>query len=107
MRTLLILSTICFVEPYLALATARAGPCTDEIAQIEQIIAQSTTGPTTQQTVDSQLHRQPTPQSVEKGAGRARAEADALLVRAKALDREGNASGCMEIVARIRTALRQ
>jgi hypothetical protein len=107
MRTLLILGTICFVESSLALATAKAGPCSEEIAQIEQIMVQSPTGPTTQQTVDSQLHRQPTPQSVEKGAGRARAEADALLVRAKALDREGNASGCMEIVARIRTALRQ
>ena len=103
MRTLLILTTICLIS----VSSAHAGPCTEEIAQIEQIMVQSATGPTTQQTVDSQLHRQPTPQSVEKGAGRARAEADALLVRAKALDREGNAAACMEIAARIRTALRQ
>jgi hypothetical protein len=103
MRTLLILSTICLAS----VSSANAGPCTEDIAQIEQIMGQSATAPTTQQSVDSQLHRQPTPQSVEKGASRARTEADALLVRAKVLDREGNASGCMEMVARIRTALRQ
>ena len=105
MRTLLTLSTICVTQFCAAVASANPGPCTQEIAQIERII--STTRPTTQQTVDSQLHRQPTPQSVENAATKARADIGALLARAKMLDEEGNASDCMNVVSRIRIALGQ
>ena len=50
MRTLLILSTTCLV----AVSCANAGPCTEEIAQVERAM-QSTARPTAQQTIESQL----------------------------------------------------
>jgi hypothetical protein len=68
---------------------------------------QSTAAPSAQQTPDSQLHRQPTPQSVEDAATKARAELNALLGRAKILDKEDNASACMDTVSRIRAMLGQ
>jgi len=105
MRTLLALSTISIAQFCPAVASANPGPCTQELAQIERMM--STTRPTAQQTVDSQLHRQPTPQSIANAATKARADVGALLVRAKMLDEEGNASDCMNIVSRIKSALGQ
>jgi hypothetical protein len=107
MRTLLILTTICFIESCPVSASANPGPCTEQIAQLERIMLQSTALPTAQQTLDSQLHRQPTPQSVESANSTARAELNALFGQAKMLDGEDNASACTNIVSRIRTMLGQ
>ena len=107
MRTLLILTTICFIEFCPVSASANPGPCTEQIAQLERIMLQSTALPTAQQTVGSQLHRQPTPQAVESANSKAKAELNALLGQAKTQDGEGNASACMNIVSRIRTILGQ
>jgi len=107
MRTLLMLTTICFIESCPVSASANPGPCTEEIAQLERIILQSTAAPRAQQTLDSQLHRQPTPQSVESAGTKARAELNALFGQAKTQDGENNASACMNTVSRIKAILSQ
>ena len=107
MRTLLTLTTICLIGFCPVPASANPGPCTEQIAQLERIMLQSTALPTAQQTVGSQLHRQPTPQTVESASSKAKAELNALLGQAKTLDGEDNASACMNIVSRIRTMLGQ
>jgi len=68
---------------------------------------QSTAAPSAQQTLDSQLHRQPTPQSVESAGTKARAELIVLFGRAKTQDGEDNASACMSTVSRIKAILSQ
>src|SRR5690242_7747647 len=102
MRTLLMLTTICFIESCPVSASANPGPCTEQIAQLERIMLQSTAAPTAQQTVGSQLHRQPTPQSVESAGTKARAELNVLFGQAKAQDGDDNASACMSTVSRIK-----
>jgi hypothetical protein len=61
--------------------------------------------PLAQQAVVAQLHHQPTPQTVENAAGKARAEVNAQLARAKVLDAEGDASECMNGVSRLKILL--
>ena len=83
-------------------AAAQAGPCTAQIAQVEQQIrlaqASSPPGgagePSAPQSVGAQLHHQPTPGSVQSAESRARANADAALDRARKADAEGDASAC-------------
>ena len=79
----------------LGTASARAGPCSNAIAQFEQAVRQSgknqTAGPTGSQTVDAQTGRQPTPDSVKRAEESVRATFDAALARAKSLDAQGNA----------------
>ncbi len=75
---------------------AYAGPCTEQIAQFEQKIDVTApgpaSGPTATQTVGAQLHRQPTPGSVQNAEGRANADGDAALARARKADAAGNAA---------------
>jgi hypothetical protein len=73
-----------------------AGPCTTQIAQLEQQVDRPgpDTGPTATQTVDAQLHHQPTPGTVRKATSQADADAAAALQRARQADADGNASAC-------------
>ena len=77
---------------------AYAGPCTAQIANLEQQIKLSASnpivGPSGTQTVGAQLHRQPTPTTVEHAETTANADADAALDRARKADAAGDASGC-------------
>jgi hypothetical protein len=77
--------------------TAQAGPCTAQIEQLESQIhlaaSNPVVGPTTPQTVNAQLHRQPTPGAVEHGEAKANADGDAALERARKADAQGDASG--------------
>jgi hypothetical protein len=107
MRTLLILTTICCIESCPVSASANPGPCTEQIAQLERIMLQSTALPSAQQTVGSQLHRQPTPQTVESANSKAKAELNELLGQAKTQDGQDNASACMNTVSRIKAILSQ
>jgi len=83
-------------------AAAHAGPCTAQIAQVEQQIrkaqAASPPGgagePTGPQSVEAQLHHQPTPQSVESAERKAKADSAAALDRARKADAAGNAAAC-------------
>ena len=78
-------------------AVAHSGPCTARIAQLEQQISVAPgpeTGPTAPQTIGAQLHRQPTPGTVERAQRVANTDADAALDRAREADAAGNADGC-------------
>lgn len=79
-----------------------AGPCTTEIAQIEQKIRQlqassppgGAGAPSLPQSVGAQLHHQPTARSVEGAESKANAEGAAALDRARRADAAGDANGC-------------
>lgn len=77
---------------------ANSGPCTAQIAQLEQQIALTTpgpeSGPTAPQSIGAQLHHQPTPGTVHRAEHVANADADAALARAKKADAIGNANLC-------------
>ena len=86
--------------------SAHGGPCTEQIAQLEeQIVAAAPAqdiGPTAPQTLGAQLHHQPTPASVGQAERVANADADAALARAKSADANGNASGCSDALTEAR-----
>lgn len=85
-----------------SVAAAQAGPCTKQIAEVEQQITQlqgtpSSSGagqPSGPQTVGAQLHHQPTPGSVEGAQSKASADASAVLRRARKADTAGDAKAC-------------
>ncbi len=85
---------------------AFSGPCTAEIAALEQQIKTlppgPKTGPTFSQTLGAQLHRQPTPEDVEHAQQVGRKEADAALQAAKEADAAGNASACSAALEKAR-----
>jgi hypothetical protein len=93
------LAAVAFVGGGVA---AQAGPCTSQIAQVERQInralATAPPGgagePSAPQSVDAQLHHQPTPNSVQHAEHSANADGEAALARARRADAEGNAGGC-------------
>ena len=86
---------------------AQAGPCANQISQVEQAIqrAQARGGasgagdPSAAQSVGAQLHHQPTPGSVQSAARMATADGDAALERARKADAEGDAAACSRALA--------
>jgi hypothetical protein len=98
------LSTIALagVALLVSVAAAQAGPCTKQIAEVEQQITQlqatpSPSGvgqPSGPQTVGAQLHHQPTPGSVEGAQSKASADASAALGRARKADTAGDVKAC-------------
>jgi hypothetical protein len=82
----------------LSAVSAQAGPCTDEIAKFEQVVRRSAAnpvaGPTAPQSVDAQLSRQPTPDSVARARAQAKATFEEALARAKELDARDDRAGC-------------
>jgi hypothetical protein len=91
-------------------AASQAGPCTSEIAAVEQQISQAAATsppsgagePSAPQTLGAQLHHQPTPGTVESAEHKANAEGDAALERARESDAAGNADGCAEALREAR-----
>jgi hypothetical protein len=86
--------------------TAQAGPCTKQILEVEAQIRRAQPGvagaPTAPQSVAAQLHRQPTPQSVETALNEANADGIAALDRAKKADAAGNAGECANALTETR-----
>ena len=82
----------------LNVASAQAGPCTEQIAQIEQTAHGPSPNavPIASQSVGAQLHRQPTPGSVKQAEEQTNAAFDEALTHAKALDAAGKRDECME-----------
>jgi hypothetical protein len=74
-----------------------AGPCTADIAQFEAAIRQSAGNPfaglTARQSVNAQLNRQPTPESLDQANERLKSQFSATMARAKRYDAQGNRSG--------------
>lgn len=89
-----------------SVASAHAGPCTDEIAHFELAVRQSAgkpdAGPFAPQSIGAQIDRQPTPASVERAEKRAQAIFAATLARAKRLDAQGNRAGCTRALSAAR-----
>ncbi len=87
--------------------TAQAGPCANQISQVEQAInkaqMRSAPGgagePSAQQSVGAQLHHQPTPGSVQSAERMAIADGDAALERARKADASGDAAACTRALA--------
>jgi hypothetical protein len=86
---------------------AQAGPCTSQISEVERAIARAQAKsrpggagePSAAQSVDAQLHHQPTPGSVQSAERMANADGDAALDRARKADAEGNAASCNKALA--------
>src|SRR5579863_3963433 len=79
-------------------SVAHSGPCTAQIAALEQQVGASPpgpkSGPTFSQTLGAQLHYQPTPRDVEHAEQVANTRARAALDRARQADAAGDAAGC-------------
>jgi hypothetical protein len=85
---------------------ASGGPCTAQIAQLEQQVATSIpgpqSGPTDAQSVGAQLHHQPTPGSVALAEQAADEDGVAAIDHAKRADAAGDAASCNQSVAEAR-----
>lgn len=77
---------------------AQSGPCTAQIAQIEHQIGDDEAGPTfglkAPQSVDAQLHHQPTVNSVEQAEHAANTDGDVAIDRAVSADAAGDGPRC-------------
>jgi hypothetical protein len=77
---------------------ALSGPCTAQIVQLENQTASASpvpaSGPTATQSVDAQLHHQPTPGTVGQADQNANKDADAAIEQAKKADSANDAAGC-------------
>jgi hypothetical protein len=77
---------------------AEAGPCTADISQLEATVRESAGDPfaglTARQSVNAQLHHQPTPESIHGADQGLKARFYAAIARAKRYDAQGNRSGC-------------
>jgi hypothetical protein len=84
------------------MSSAYAGPCTAQIARLEQQIRQSAAkplaGPSAPQSLAAQLHRQPTPTTFRNAERKADTLADAALARARTANAEGNDAACSRAV---------
>jgi hypothetical protein len=77
---------------------AHSGPCTSQIEQLERQIGHASpnakSGPTAPQSIDAQLHHQPTPETVRNAERKANADAAAALQRARQADTDDNPAAC-------------
>jgi hypothetical protein len=86
----------------LGIASAYAGPCTQQVDQFEVSVRQSSktfdAGPSGTETTGAKLHHQPTPESVQRATQTANAKFAETLARAKDLDAEGKGAECMHLL---------
>jgi hypothetical protein len=77
---------------------AHSGPCTSQIEELERQIGHGSSsaksGPTAPQSIEAQLHHQPTPETVRNAEHKANADAAAALQRARQADTDDNAAAC-------------
>ncbi|MFZ3326151.1 MAG: hypothetical protein WA231_09770 [Methylocella sp.] len=87
----------------LSINCAHAGPCSKEIAKIEDVMRDPgpNIGPTNPQSIGAQLDRQPTPSSVARAEKRADSRYTEAMARARALDAEGDPH-CMSVVSEVK-----
>jgi hypothetical protein len=78
--------------------TAHSGPCTSQIEELERQIghvsSSAKSGPTAPQSIEAQLHHQPTPETVRNAERKANADAAAALQRARQADTDDNPAAC-------------
>jgi hypothetical protein len=105
-QLLLILIAFAAIGPETGLG--RTDICSDEIAQLEALIqsmTHRTAKPTLPQTIDAQLHHQPTLESVRRADETAQLRFAVALARAKILDARGRTTECMQSVAEAKRLL--
>jgi hypothetical protein len=77
---------------------AHSGPCTSQIEGLERQIGRASSsaksGPTAPQSIEAQLHHQPTPETVRDAERKANADAAAALQRARQADTDDNPAAC-------------
>ena len=77
---------------------AHSGPCKSQIEELERQIGHASSsaksGPTAPQSIEAQLHHQPTPETVRNAERKANADAAAALQRARQADTGDNAATC-------------
>jgi hypothetical protein len=77
---------------------AHSGPCASQIEQLERRIGRASSSaksrPTAPQSIDAQLHHQPTPETVRNAERKANADAAAALQRARQADTDDNPAAC-------------
>jgi hypothetical protein len=77
---------------------AHSGPCTSQIEELERQIghvsSSAKSGPTAPQSIEAQLHHQPTPETVRNAEREANAHAAAALQRARQADTDDNPAAC-------------
>jgi hypothetical protein len=92
-----------------SVALAVAGPCTEQITQIEQAVRASASvpdaGPMAAQSVGAQLHRQPTPNSIKQAQQQTDAQFQSTLASAKDLDAQGKRAECTAKVDELKRLL--
>ncbi len=110
----LLLGMTCLM---LATLAARAGPCTKDIAGMQARIeahmhALAATGPSGQQSVGAQMHRQPTPNSManaERKLGDLSpdtiAKVNAAMDRAQKADKAGDEKACRKALDEVTHAI--
>jgi hypothetical protein len=87
-------------------STAYAGPCSAELAHIEQQIAADNAsvsiGPSAPQSVGAQLGHQPTPETVQNAEHQAGVLGQAAFDRARNADGAGNAPACRQALGEVK-----
>jgi hypothetical protein len=91
------------------LTLAQGDTCSDQIAQLEALASQSmgnaVAKPTVPQSVDAQLHHQPTPGSVRQAEENAKWRFASILARARTLNADGRMTECIQSVAEAKRLL--
>jgi len=106
-----LLSLIMFPCVIIALdmASAHADTCGDEIAQLEawadQLSGQPVPTAHLPQSIDAQLHHQPTTESVRRAEENAQLRIAPILAVAKMLNTAGKSSECLQSVAEAKRLL--
>jgi hypothetical protein len=97
---------IAFAIIGLDMASTHTDTCSDEIGQLEayQSIGNPIAKPTLPQSIDAQLHHQPTRGSVRQAEENARLRF-ATVLRAKILNAEGKTTECMQSVTEAKRLL--
>jgi hypothetical protein len=77
---------------------AHSWPCTSQIEELERQIGHASPsakiGPSAPQSIEAQLHHQPTPETVRNAERKANADAAAALQRARQADTDDNPAAC-------------
>jgi hypothetical protein len=102
-----IMALVVSIALGLAMTSAHASACSDEIAQLEKAMSEKSAAaaPTAPQSVGAQLGHQPTPESVRRAEAASTTGLDDMLNRAKALNAEGKTKECMDLVGTAKLGL--
>jgi hypothetical protein len=89
--------------------SAHTDTCSNQIAQLEASASQSMGNPiakpTVAQSIDAQLHHQPTRDSVRRAEENAKLRFASILARAKTLDADGKMTECIQSLAEAKRLL--